>query len=53
MDKTSDIKVLLLTNLSQRDEVEHGLEGGAVDYLIKAHFMPSEVVDKVKKMIAN
>lgn len=52
MDKTSDIKVLLLTNLSQRDEVEHGLEGGAVDYLIKAHFMPSEVVDRVKKMIA-
>ncbi len=46
---TKDIKVMLLTNLSQRGEVEDGLKQGAVDYLIKAHFMPTEVVNKVKK----
>lgn len=48
---TKEIKVILLTNLSQRGEVEQGLEMGAVDYLIKAHFMPSEVVEKVKKIL--
>ncbi|HLD31649.1 MAG TPA: response regulator [Patescibacteria group bacterium] len=51
-DKTTkDIPVILLTNLGQKDDVEKGLEMGAVDYLIKAHFKPSEVVDKVKKVL--
>lgn len=45
------IPVILLTNLSQRDEVRRGLELGAADYLIKAHFMPSEVVKKIKAVI--
>jgi DNA-binding response OmpR family regulator len=48
---TKNIPVILLTNLSQKNEVERGLSLGAVDYLIKAHFMPSEVVDKIKKII--
>ncbi len=43
------IPVILLTNLSQRDDVKKGLSLGAVDYLIKAHFMPNEVVAKIKK----
>jgi DNA-binding response OmpR family regulator len=43
--------VILLTNLNQRDEIERGLTLGADDYLIKAHFMPSEVVEKIKKVI--
>ena len=48
--KLKDIPVILLTNLSQKADVEKGLQMGAVDYLIKAHFMPSEVVTKVKKL---
>jgi len=48
-----DIPVILLTNLGQKDDVEKGLEMGAVDYLIKAHFKPSEVVDKVKKVLGS
>ncbi|NTU99478.1 response regulator [Candidatus Falkowbacteria bacterium] len=50
-DKTKDIKVLLLTNLSQRGEVQQGLDLGAIDYLIKAHYMPSEVVERVEKIL--
>jgi len=46
-----DIPVILLTNLSQKDEVQKGLDLGATDYLIKAHFMPSEVVKKIKQTI--
>ena len=49
--QVKDIPVILLTNLGQKDDVEKGLEMGAVDYLIKAHFKPSETVDKVKKVL--
>ncbi|MDO8509649.1 MAG: response regulator [bacterium] len=48
---TRDIPVILLTNLGQKDDVQKGLDMGAVDYLIKAHFKPSEVVDKVRKVL--
>lgn len=48
---TKPIPVILLTNLGQKDDVEKGLEAGAVDYLIKAHFKPSEIVDKVKQVL--
>ena len=48
---TKDIPVILLTNLGQKDDVEKGLSAGAADYLIKAHFKPSEIVDKVKKVL--
>ena len=47
----ADIPVILLTNLGQKDDVKKGFEKGAVGYLIKAHFMPSEVVDKIKKIL--
>jgi len=49
--KSKNIPVILLTNLSQKADVEKGLKLGADDYLIKAHFMPSEVVEKIKKLI--
>lgn len=50
-EQTAPIPIILLTNLSQKEEIEKGLKMGAVDYLIKAHFMPSEVVDKIKKAL--
>jgi len=50
--KTKHIPVILLTNLGQKDDVDRGVELGAADYLIKAHFKPSETVDKVRKIIA-
>jgi DNA-binding response OmpR family regulator len=49
--EVKDIPVILLTNLGQKDDVDKGLAAGAVDYLIKAHFKPSEIVDKVKKVL--
>lgn len=48
---TKDVPVILLTNLGQKEDVEKGLKLGALDYLIKAHFMPSEVVAKVKRLL--
>lgn len=46
-----DVPVILLTNLGQKSDVAQGLDLGAADYLIKAHFMPSEVVDKIKRYL--
>lgn len=49
--ETVDIPVIMLTNLSQQEDTKKGLSLGAEDYFIKAHFMPSEIVDKVKKYL--
>ena len=50
-EQVKNIPVILLTNLGQKDDVEKGLQMGAADYLIKAHFKPSEVVDKIKAVL--
>lgn len=47
-----NLPVILLTNLGQKPDVQKGLELGADDYIIKAHFTPSEVVEKIEKMLA-
>jgi DNA-binding response OmpR family regulator len=51
--KTKKIPVVLLTNLGQKEDVDKGLKLGAADYLIKAHFMPQETVEKVRKVLAS
>lgn len=43
--------VLILSNLSQRSEVNRCFELGAADYLIKAHTIPSEVVVKIQELL--
>ena len=43
-----NIPVILLTNLSQKEEINFGLGLGANDYLIKSHFTPTEVLEKIK-----
>ncbi len=51
VDSTKDILVVVLTNYSQKDNIDRCLELGADDYLIKAHFVPSEVISKIKKLL--
>ncbi len=46
-ERFKNIPVILLTNLSQKEEIETGLGLGANDYLIKSHFTPSEVLEKI------
>ena len=50
-EETKDTKVIFLSNLGQRGEVEKGLKLGALKYLIKSQYTPSEVVEEVKKII--
>lgn len=44
----SSIPVIILSNLGQKEDVEKGMKLGAVDYLIKAHFTPGEIIVKIK-----
>lgn len=50
-EELNKIPVILLTNLSQKEEIEEGLGLGARDYLIKSHFTPSEVMEKISKYL--
>lgn len=43
--------VILLTNLGQSNDVKRGMSMGVVDYLIKAHFTPNEVVHRIKQVL--
>jgi len=45
------IPVIVLSNLGQKEDVDKGLNLGAVDYLIKAHFTPGEIIEKVRNII--
>lgn len=47
----SGIKIVILTNLGQKEDIDKGLKLGAVDYIVKAHHTPSEVVNKIKALL--
>lgn len=47
----AQIPVIILSNLGQKEDVERGLKLGAVDYLIKAHFTPGEIIEKIKNVL--
>lgn len=51
--ETKKIPVILMTNLGQKEDVERGIALGAQDYLVKAHFMPSEVVEKIRQYLGD
>jgi DNA-binding response OmpR family regulator len=50
-DEWKNIPVLLLTNLSEKENVKKALELGAQDYLIKSHFTPSEILEKIQALL--
>ena len=49
--RTATLPIILLTNLGQKPDVERGIKLGANDYIIKAHYTPTEVVDKITKIL--
>jgi len=44
-------KIVVLSNLGQKEEIEKGISLGATRYLIKAHYTPSQVVEEVKELL--
>ena len=47
---TEKIPVIILSNLGEKVDVDRGIKLGANDYLIKAHFTPKEIVEKVRSI---
>ena len=50
-EKIKNVKVLILSNLGQKTDVDKAERLGAIKYLIKAHYTPSEVVEEIKKIL--
>lgn len=48
---TKNLRVIMLSNLGQKEEVEKGVDLGATKYLIKAHFTPSEVAKEIEELL--
>ncbi len=49
--KFENLKIMILSNLGQKEDVEKALMLGADKYLIKSQFTPTEVVEEIRKLI--
>jgi len=45
------MKVVIWSNLGEKEDIKKGLSLGATSYLIKANFTPSEVVREIEKLL--
>jgi len=52
-EETSDLKVILLTNLVVKEKIDEGKKFGALDYIIKSQVEPSNLVKRVRKFLKN
>ena len=50
-ETTSDIIVVLLSNLPEESAKDKGLSLGAADYLVKSNHTPLEVIEKVQTLL--
>ena len=48
---TEKVPIVVLSNLGDKGDVDRGIKLGANDYLIKAHFTPKEIVEKVRNIL--
>lgn len=49
--KTANVPVIMLTNMGQTSEVEKGLNLGADEYIVKAHYTVGEIIEKIKMVL--
>jgi DNA-binding response OmpR family regulator len=45
------MKIVIWSNLGEKEDVKKGLSLGTTSYLIKANFTPSEVVREIEKLL--
>ncbi|MFH1890310.1 MAG: response regulator [Candidatus Kuenenbacteria bacterium] len=50
-DKTKEIPVMILSQLSDTAKISEGVALGVVGYLVKVDYSLSEVVEKIKKVL--
>lgn len=47
-EKTKGLPVIILSNLSQDQDIQRAKELGVLEFLIKANFTPGQVVEKIR-----
>lgn len=47
----SKIPIIILSNLGQKEKIDKAMSLGAKDFVIKAHFTPGEIVEKIKNQL--
>lgn len=50
-DEWKKIPVMLLTNVGEKESVQKVRSLGVQDYLIKSHFTPAEVIEKIESIL--
>ena len=50
-DEWKQIPVILLTNVGEKESVQKVRNLGVQDYLIKSHFTPAEVIEKIEGIL--
>lgn len=50
-ERTNNIPVIITSNLGQQEEIEQGLQAGAVDYIVKTNTLPGEIFKKVASLL--
>lgn len=48
----SDIRVVVMSNLSQGKDIAHAKELGALDYIVKSNIALSDMVQRIRKALA-
>jgi PleD family two-component response regulator len=48
----SKIPILIISNLGAQKDIDKAKELGALDYIIKAHFTPGEIIKKVRQALS-
>jgi two-component system, OmpR family, alkaline phosphatase synthesis response regulator PhoP len=50
-EKLAGVPIIILSNLEQKEEVDHAQSLGVKEFLIKAKFTPGEIVEHIKKIL--
>ena len=50
-NEVKKIPVILLTNVGEKESIQKVRNLGVQDYLIKSHFTPAEVIEKIKAVL--
>ena len=45
------IPIILLTNVGEKESIQKARNLGVQDYLIKSHFTPAEVIEKIESIL--
>jgi len=50
-EKFKNLPIIIISNLGQKEDIKKGLSLGAVKYLVKADYTPSQIVKEIKKIL--